>query len=147
MKNKNMIIKPLTTKKKRSIEYFLLSVPFLIFVTMFSYVPLFGWSYAFVEYRAGFSIWESEFVGLKYIQKLFTDKDMVRVLRNTLVMSGLGLLTSPLPMLFAVLLNEVHISKVKRFVQTTTTFPNFISWIIIYGIAYAFFLEADLSIN
>lgn len=129
----------LPEKKRRGYTYLLMAVPFIVFVFAFSYVPLFGWGYAFVDYKAGFSMLESQFVGLKYFRKLFADKDMLRILRNTLVMSGLGLLTSPLPVFFAILLNEIRKTRVKKFVQTATTLPNFISWIIIYGIAYGFF--------
>ena len=129
----------LSAKKRRGYIYLAMSIPFVVFVLAFSYVPLFGWGYAFINYKTGFSMMQSEFVGLKYFRKLFTDKDMGRILRNTLVMSGLGLLTSPLPVIFAILLNEIHHSRIKNFVQTATTLPNFISWIIIYGIAYGFF--------
>lgn len=126
-------------KKKRGLIYLMMAMPFVIFVFLFSYIPLFGWGYAFVDYRTGFSILESEFVGLKHFRAIFTDRNMGRVFCNTLAMSCLGLLSSPLPVFFAILLNEVRNSKVKKVTQTVTTLPNFISWIIIYGIAYEIF--------
>jgi len=136
MEKKRITMSP---KRKRGIMYLLMAMPFLIFIFAFSYVPLFGWGYAFVDYRTGFQLWESEFVGLKYFQKFFADKDLLRILRNTLVMSFLGILVSPAPVISAILLNEIKNSKVKKFVQTATTLPNFISWIIVYGIAFALF--------
>lgn len=129
----------MSLKKKKGIMYLLMAMPFLIFIFAFSYAPLFGWGYAFVEYRTGFSLLESEFVGLKYFQRFFTDRNTLRVLRNTLVMSFLEILTSPLPVIAAILLNEIRSTKVKKFVQTVTTLPNFISWVIVYGLAFAFF--------
>lgn len=137
MKKKKWI--SLSTKKKKGIMYLLMAMPFLIFIFAFSYVPLLGWGYAFVDYKAGFQMWELEFVGLKHFQKLFSNRDMFRILRNTLVMSFLGIITSPLPVAAAILLNEIRNSKIKKFVQTTTTLPNFISWITVYGLSYAFF--------
>lgn len=137
----------LPAKKRRGYMYLAMTIPFLIFIFAFSYVPLFGWGYAFVNYKAGFQIWESEFVGLKHFIRLFTDKDMLRILRNTLVMSGLGLLTSPAPVICAIFLNEIKSSKAKKFVQTATTLPNFISWIVIYGIAFTIFSGSGLLNN
>ena len=141
MKEKKMMMSP---RKKRGIKYLLITIPYLIFIFAFCYAPLFGWGYAFVEYRAGFPIWKSEFVGLKYFTRLFTDKETFRILRNTLVMSFLGILTSPLPVFSAILINEVRNTKIKKVVQTVTTLPNFISWVIIYGLAFSFFSNSGL---
>jgi len=93
---------------------------------------------------------ESNYVGLKWFTYLFENPanrdDLVRVLRNTLVMSGLGIATSWLPVAFAVLLAEVRSSKFQRIVQTLTTIPNFISWVLVYAIAFAIF-STDGFIN
>ena len=82
-------------------------------------------------------------VGFKWFKTLFQNPTYVnrilRVLRNTLAMSGLGLLTSWLPMAFAIFLTEIKSMRFRRFVQTFTTVPNFISWVLIYAIAYAIF--------
>ena len=64
---------------------------------------------------------------------------MIRVLRNTLAMSGLGILTSWLPLAFAIFLSEIKNMRVRRFIQTFTTIPNFISWVLVYAIALAIF--------
>ncbi|HEY8349840.1 MAG TPA: ABC transporter permease subunit, partial [Clostridia bacterium] len=68
-----------------------------------------------------------------------TVNDILRVLRNTLAMSGLGILTSWVPMAFAIFLNEIRSNRFKRVVQTVTTIPNFISWVLVYAIALAIF--------
>ena len=75
-----------------------------------------------------------------------TRNDLVRVLRNTLIMSGLGIATSWLPIAFAVLLAELRSTKFQRVVQTLTTIPNFISWVLVYAIAFAIF-STDGFIN
>jgi len=132
-------------KKLRGVKYFLIAVPFMIFLFLFCYVPVFGWIYAFFNYKLGQPLRNMPFVGLANFAKLFTNRqDVLRVLRNTLVFSGLGLLLSPLPILVAIMLNEIPSSKFRRFIQTTTTLPNFISWIIVFGISWAFFSNNGL---
>lgn len=83
------------------------------------------------------------FVGLKWFTFLFrneaTRADLVRVLRNTLAMSGLGLATSWCSMAFAIFLCEIKNMKFRRLVQTFTTIPNFISWVLVYAVAFAIF--------
>ena len=126
----------------------LLASPFLLFFLLFSYLPLLGWSLSFFQYRPGLTFETMEFVGLQYFRWMFTIDwtDVRRVLTNTLAMSGLLLLCTPLPMLLAILLNEVRSTKYKRFVQTFTTLPNFVSWVIIFSLAFALF-STDGMIN
>lgn len=115
-------------------------LPFLVFVILFSYVPLFGWSIAFFQYTPGSSLSAENFVGLKYFRQFFMDTvDMWRVIKNTLIFAVLGLVTMPLPMIFAILLNEVPHKGFSKFVQSITTFPNFISWVIVYSLAFSLF--------
>lgn len=135
----------MTGKEKKSVQYLALAVPFVAFIFAFSYVPLFGWAYAFFDYRAGKNIWECTFVGFSNFAKLFGDRDVIRVLRNTLVMSFLNLLTSPLPMLFAIMLNDVANNKLKKVVQTITTLPHFISWITVFGLAFTLFSSQGMA--
>ena len=119
---------------------FLLALPFLLFFFVFSYLPLAGWIYAFFDYKPGLSLFSAPFVGTKYFVEMFKDWNQTgMVLRNTLAISFLGILTTPLPAILAILLNEVRNRYFKKTVQTATTLPNFISWIIIYGITYSLF--------
>lgn len=125
------------------LQLFLMLLPFLILVFIFSYLPLWGWRYAFFDYSAGDVLSMENWVGFKWFKAPFenpaTRADIIRVLKNTLAMSGLGLLTSWCPMFFAVFLSEIRNSKVKRVVQTLTTIPNFISWVLVYAIAFCIF--------
>jgi ABC-type polysaccharide transport system permease subunit len=127
-------------KKKKNYKLLLWLLPFLVFVVLFSYVPLFGWSIAFFQYTPGSSLSAENFVGLKYFRQFFMDTvDMWRVIKNTLIFAVLGLVTMPLPMIFAILLNEVPHKGFSKFVQSITTFPNFISWVIVYSLAFSLF--------
>ncbi|MDE5819492.1 MAG: ABC transporter permease subunit [Lachnospiraceae bacterium] len=131
-------------------KLFLMIMPFLVLCFAFSYLPLFSWRYAFFDYTAGGEISWDNFVGLKWFKILFQNeaytKRLLTVMKNTLAMSGLGLLTSWLPMVFAIFLAEMKSTKYRRFVQTFTTIPNFISWVLIYAIAFAMF-NTDGFIN
>lgn len=126
-------------KKWKGFKYFMLAVPFLLFFVAFSYVPLLGWAYAFSDYKPGRLFYEINFTGLENFIRLLKDREMIRVLRNTLVMSFAGLLLSPVSVLLAIFMNDLKNAKVKRFIQTTITFPNFISWIVLFGLAQALF--------
>ncbi len=125
------------------IQLFLMLLPFLILIFIFSYLPLWGWRYAFFDYEAGGVISMDNWVGLKWFQAPFkseqTRKDIVMVLRNTLAMSGLGILTSWCPMVFAIFLAEIKNNASRRIIQTLTTIPNFISWVLVYAIAFCIF--------
>ena len=126
-------------KKKYDRVLLLMAIPFVLLVFAISYVPILGWVMAFFRYVPGISIFKNEFVGLENFRFLFSDYNIPRVLTNTLAMSLLGLLTSVLPVGLAILLTEARSGKFRKFVQTTTTLPNFISWIIVYSLAFAIF--------
>ena len=142
-KSETALAERIGRKKLRGIKYLLLAVPFLIYVFAFSYVPLVGWIYSVFDYKIGqkfLDFGSMVFVGLGNFQKLFTERsEVLRVLRNTLALSALGLLATPVPVVFAIMFNEIKNSKFKKIVQTATTLPNFISWIIVYGVAFAVF--------
>lgn len=124
-------------------KLFLLILPFLILTFMFAYFPLHGWIYAFFDYRAPLKLSQCEFVGLKWFKTLFSNKtqvaQLIQVMKNTFAMSLLGIATSFLPVLFAVFLNEIKCKWFKNVVQTLTTLPNFISWTLVYAVAFSLF--------
>ena len=122
-----------------------MAVPFVIYIVMFCYVPLAGWVLALFDYVPGIPLKETEFVGLKNFKMAFAQsEDIIRVLKNTMAMYLLGLLFSPIPVIYAILLNEIQNKKFRRFTQTAVTFPNFISWIIVASIASSFFSTEGL---
>ncbi|MCR4608716.1 MAG: ABC transporter permease subunit [Eubacterium sp.] len=142
------LIVPRPSKKDKfametKFKLFLMFIPFALLAFVFCYLPLWGWRYAFFDYRSGGELSSKTFVGFKWFKYLFeneaTKRDIVRVLRNTFAMSGLGILTSWIPLAFAVFLTEINAKPFRRIVQTFTTIPNFISWILVYTVALAIF--------
>lgn len=130
-------------KQKNGIKDFLLILPFLLLIAVFSYYPLYGWVYAFFDYKPPFPLSWDKFVGFKWFVSMVENevklKKILQVLTNTFAMSGLSLFFSWFPMIFAVFLNEIKCVPFKKFVQTVTTLPNFISWVLVYSIAFSVF--------
>ena len=130
-------------KKWKSFKEFLYILPFIALVLIFSYYPLYGWVYAFFDYKPPFPLSWDRFVGFKWFIAMADNpvkvKNLLRVLRNTFAMSGISLFFSWFPMIFAVFLNEIKCVPFKKFVQTVTTLPNFISWVLVYSIAFCIF--------
>ena len=102
---------------------------------IFCYYPIYGIVVAFKDYNFGLGIMGSPWAGLKYFKELFGDPDIPRIIVNTFRISFLKLLFGfPAPIIFAVLLNELRGMKMyKKFVQTATYLPHFISWAFIAG--------------
>jgi len=136
---------------KSKVWLFLMAFPFLVLVFIFSYLPLGGWLYAFYDFRPGIPLSKSEFVGFHWFTAMFSNEvqraEMIRVLRNTFGISSLGILTSIFPVIFAILLTEVRSASFKKFVQTFTTLPNFISWVLVYSFAFMLFSVDNGFIN
>ena len=135
--------KNLRKKNRGGFRIFLMTTPFLLAVLIFSYLPLAGWSYAFFDYKAGFKLLNCDFVGLKHFMSPFSNavlqQDVFRVLKNTVAISMIGLVSSILPLIFSVFLSEIRMKKYRTAVQTLTTIPNFIGWVLVYSLAYAMF--------
>ena len=125
---------------------FLMILPFVVLAFLFAYLPLWGWRYAFFDYRAGQTLGWNNFVGFKWFTYLFnnaaTRSDIIRVLKNTFAMSGIGISMSWLPMAFAIFISEINSGKSRRVIQTLTTIPNFIGWVLVYGVAFSLLSSA-----
>ncbi|MBP2115796.1 ABC transporter permease subunit [Paenibacillus silagei] len=120
-----------------------MSVPLMLYIILFAYVPVWGWTMAFQNYRPAKSFGEQEWVGLKQFKFLFTDDNFIRVLRNTLAMGVINLILGFVTaIVLALLLNEIKKVFWKRTVQTISYLPHFLSWIIVTGI-----VATSLSIN
>lgn len=116
-----------------------MALPFVAVIFIFNYLPLGGWVYAFSDSMPG-SVNGIHFVGFDLFKRMFIKGSTFRyALRNTLVMGCLILVATPIPVIFALSLAEVKNSKVSRFIQTITSLPNFVSWILVYGIFFVFF--------
>lgn len=112
----------------------LISIPFIIHVIIFSYLPMAGSLMAFQDYDVTKGIPGSPWVGFQNFIELFQESMFLEVIRNTLVMSLLRLVFMTVgPIFLALLLNETHNKLVKKSVQTATTLPHFLSWPIAAG--------------
>lgn len=122
---------------KRQKFLLICSALFVIYGIMFYYLPLGGWIMAFQNYKPKDGLLHSAFVGLDKFKFLFTDAVFLRVIRNTLAMGVLNLVTSfIMAIVFAILLNEITSRIWKKSVQTISYLPHFLSWIIVTGIMH-----------
>lgn len=129
--------KPLS---RRRLQLTLLSLPFVVLIFLFSYVPLMGWALAFFNYKPGMDLGRLRFEGLKYFKLIFEYwPDTRNALVNTLALSGLNYLFSFAPVVLALMLNEVRSSWYKRSIQSIVTLPNFVSWVIVYSMCFSIF--------
>jgi putative aldouronate transport system permease protein len=120
-----------------------MSVPFVLVGMLFSYGPLWGWIMAFQDYKIAKGVLGSSFVGFDNFAKIFKDDQFFLVLRNTLAMSLMNMITSFVgAIILALLLNEVRKTFFKRTVQTITYIPHFVSWVVIANI-FSFILSPD----
>ncbi|OPJ61386.1 putative multiple-sugar transport system permease YteP [Clostridium oryzae] len=128
-------------------ELIFMSVPFLAYIFLFAYAPIWGWIMAFQNYVPGVSFFHQQWVGLKQFKILFTGQEFLRVLRNTLAMASIQLVLGFVSaIILALLLNEIKNIFIKRSVQTISYLPHFLSMIIATGIV-ANVLSADTSIG
>lgn len=139
---------PITwTLIKNQKQLIMMSVPLMLYIILFAYVPVWGWTMAFQDYKPARDFGQQTWVGLKHFKFLFTDDNFLRVLRNTVGMSlinlVLGFVTA---IMLALLLNEIKKIFWKRTVQTISYLPHFLSWIIVTGIV-ATSLASDGIIN
>lgn len=126
-------------------QLFFLGLPVIIMIFIFSYVPLFGWLLAFFDFKPGIPLSRTPFVGLKFFEMIISDSsDLLNALRNTCAFYLLNLITSPLPVVFAILLAEVRNTRFKKIVQTITTLPNFVSWVIVFALSFSIFSNDGL---
>lgn len=132
-------------------KLFLMIAPFLVLVFVFCYLPLYGWIYAFFDYKPPLKLSQCEYVGFKWFEMLFRNPtqigQLLKVLRNTFAMSGLGIVASMFPVVFAIFLTEIGGKTFKKVVQTFTTLPNFISWVLVYSVAYSLFSNTGMVNN
>jgi len=110
----------------------LITIPFILYVFLFSYFPLWGWIWSFFKFKPGVALSLNDFVGLKYYYKIFGDATFWLALRNTLVLSILSLSFGTVSaIVFAVFLNELKNGIFKRFAQTISYLPHFVSWVVV----------------
>ena len=119
--------------------YLLLVLP-IAYLLIFSYYPMFGVQIAFKKFRYDGGIWGSPWVGLYQFERFLTAPKFFTVLKNTLTLSIYSLVASfPMPIIFALCLNVLRNARFKRFIQTVTYIPHFISIVVLCGMILQFF--------
>lgn len=138
-----------TLKRMRSyIPFYFFLLPALLVTIVFSYIPMYGIVIAFKDFKMARGILDSDWVGMKYFIKLFSDDGFYKVLFNTLRISVLTLITSfPATIIFALLVNEILRTRFKKVVQTITYLPHFLSWVIVGTFVYQMLSPTSGLIN
>jgi putative aldouronate transport system permease protein len=117
---------------KLNVPLLVMFIPVIMYFVIFKYIPMGGLIIAFKDYNLYDGILHSPWVGLHYFETLLEDPRTLEIIRNTLVLSLLSIgFGFPVPILLAVMLNEVHNMRFKRTVQTIVYMPHFLSWVII----------------
>ncbi|MDR0322512.1 MAG: ABC transporter permease subunit [Treponema sp.] len=125
-----------------------MSLPLILYVLLFSYVPLWGWSMAFQRYQPSKGFFEQQWVGIQWFKFLFSDAGFIKVLRNTLAMSFINMALGYFSAIFfALMLNELKNIGYKRVVQTISYLPHFLSWIIVTGLVASMLAVENGAIN
>jgi putative aldouronate transport system permease protein len=138
----------LQNRLKRDRHLYLMLLPVIGFYLLFKYAPMIGEIIAFKDYRLGDGIFGSKWVGFKHFQSLFGSIDFWRVIRNTLVLNVYSLVFGfPVPIILALLLNEVRKEWYKRTVQNLLYLPHFISWVVLGGIFIAILSPSTGVVN
>ncbi len=123
-------------------------IPGLLYFLVFKYLPMWGLLIGFQDYSPFLGFFRSQWVGLANFQKFFSNGDFVLLLRNTLYLALLNIVIYfPLPIIVALLLNEVRKDRFKKIIQTLVYIPHFFSWVIIVGLTFIFLNVDDGLIN
>lgn len=124
---------------------YIMALPGLLYFLIFCYFPMYGAVIAFKDYAPALGILKSPWAGLDNFIKFFNSVNFKSVLSNTIVLSLYGMVVGfPLPIIFALLLNELRLKKFKSFVQTVTYIPHFISMVVVCGIIVNFSMKEGL---
>ena len=133
---------------KRDWELYVLLLLPMLFILVFKYLAYTGLSVAFLDYKVAKGYAGSEFVGLEIFEKVFTHRDFGKAVFNTLLLNILDLVFSfPMPIILALLLNEIRVKWFKRTTQTLLYLPHFLSWVVIGATAYQMFTTGTGIIN
>lgn len=120
---------------KKNFWLYIMLIPSFVTVCLFMYYPMYGLIIAFKDYVPAVGIWESKFVGLKWLKMMFSSPDFGQIMYNTIVISGLKIVCGTIFTVFvALLLNELSHGALKKGIQTLIYFPSFVSWIVIGGV-------------
>lgn len=156
MKNKSGEGKIVEKKKKTNMKtyfkktwqlYALMVLP-MIFLIVFKFLPYFGLTIAFKDYKVARGVMASDWVGLDVFAKIFSKRDFWPAVKNTLLLNVLDLIFSfPMPIILALILNEIRCKWFKKITQTLMYLPHFLSWVIIAALGYQLFSVSNGVVN
>lgn len=138
-RKKSFSLKVTLTEMKKHYQIYVLLIPTLIYVFIYNYIPMYGVQIAFREYSPKKGILDSTWVGLKYFIKFFESYRFEQLLGNTLILSLMTLVISfPIPIIIALMINQVRSKKIQSFVQNVLYAPNFITIVVLVGMMNVF---------
>lgn len=127
---------------------YIMLIPGILYYLIFKYGPMLGLIAAFKDYQPFLGFFKSPWVGWKHFKRLFESDSFFRILKNTLIFSSLNLVFFfPVPILIALLLNEVRVNWFKKLVQSIIYIPHFLSWVVVVGISYSLFTTDGGVVN
>lgn len=127
--------------------YLMLLIPVVITI-IYKYIPMYGIQIAFIDYKASQGMWGSDWVGLQWFQRFFSSPNCMRMIKNTVLLSLYGLLWSfPIPIILALMINQLRFKKFKRSIQTILYAPHFISIMVVCGMLRVFLSPSGGLIN
>lgn len=140
VRKKDGLWRRFVTNIKNEPALYAMLFPVLFYFIFFKYVPMFGTVIAFENFRFSDGIFGSQWVGLQHFKQLFTSADFYRIFINTLMLNVYNMAFGfPVPIILALLLNEVRCNAFKRTVQSILYIPHFISWVVLGGIIISMF--------
>nr|WP_238327787.1 sugar ABC transporter permease [Paenibacillus gorillae] len=144
---RNEVMKVLTGIRK-DVFLYLLILPGVIYFLLFKYVPMWGIIISFQDYSPYMGMWRSPWVGFEHFVTLFKNPDFFLIFRNTMVISLMNILFYfPMPIIIALMLNELRLKRYKRVIQSVIYLPHFLSWVIISGITFLLLSQSGGIIN
>ncbi|MCS7464241.1 sugar ABC transporter permease [Paenibacillus doosanensis] len=133
---------------KRHRWFYMMLLPGLFYFLIYKYVPMWGVLIAFQDYQPFQGFFGSKWVGLKHFETFFTDESFLMLFRNTFILAIYNILFFfPMPIVIALMLNEVRKEVFKRFIQTMIYIPHFVSWVVVVGISFLFFSTDNGIVN
>ena len=128
-------------------QMYVLVLPAMVYVFIYHYLPMYGVQIAFKDFRTSLGIWDSPWVGLKHFQKFINLPIFWTLIQNTLTITLYSLATFPLPVIFALMLNEVRSTHLKKTIQIVSYAPHFISTVVLCSMLTLFLNENTGVIN
>lgn len=146
--NKKSAVHRVTKRLLRDRWLYIMLIPGVVFFLLFKYMPMYGVLISFQNFQPFLGFWKSDWVGFNNFARFFSDPMFTRLFVNTIILALYNILFFfPLPIIIALMLNEVRHEWVKRSVQTLIYIPHFVSWVVVVGIAYIFFNTTDGVFN